>query len=64
MKFQSKLHLIDTQCRYRRSHFCDGKLNKSVTEIGEDLPPCPDRFDCPIRKYSIFDETETKENRP
>lgn len=71
--YNIKKNLLLKECRYKFHHFCDGSPNMSLvpknkkTKKYEDIPPaappCPDRFDCEIRKRSAFDEgTTEKEN--
>lgn len=53
MKKKEYLKIIEENCAYGRTHFCDGKVNMSVFAEREKLPPersvCPYfRNGCPV----------------
>lgn len=56
MDFYEKRRMIEKQCRYKYRHFCDGTPNLSITSDPVARPPCPDRFNCPIKKIKVFNK--------
>ena len=55
---------IKQLCAYGFTHFCDGKVNKSVAKEGTNaLPPCPHKHECELRKFSIITEIKDEKGR-
>lgn len=61
-QLKRKIERIAQQCAYGFTHFCDGKVNKSVAEEGTKAHrPCPHKHECELRKFSII--TDRRQER-